>query len=82
MCACTEPDGTGVGAVYVECGVQTSTKPMLNYTNTYTGLVLHLQPGGGFVCSSIVRVSPTSSGISWGVPWEKLIQANLPSYDS
>ena len=36
ICACTEPVGTGVGTVYVECGGQTWPKTMLTYTNLHT----------------------------------------------
>ena len=36
MCACTEPDGSGIGAVYVECDGQTWPINMLTHTNKYT----------------------------------------------
>ena len=41
MCACTESDGTGVGAVYVECGVQTS---MLTVANKHAEEVVKHHP--------------------------------------
>ena len=36
MCACTEPDGSGIGAVYVKCGGQMWPINML--THTYFGI--------------------------------------------
>ena len=39
MCACTERDGSGIGAVGVECGVQTWPINML--THTYTHKPIH-----------------------------------------
>ena len=35
MCACTEPDGSGIGAVYVKFGGQTWPKNILTHINTH-----------------------------------------------